>query len=131
MKLEPEDLERAQQEASRLGVSVGVALIRLGLVSERELTEFLARQHGVPPIDLATRTASREVAMLVPTDVCLRLLAVPVERHGSVLVVAFADPSNVYALAELEERTHLDIEIVVSCETAVRSAIARLQGAGP
>jgi type IV pilus assembly protein PilB len=69
--------------------------------------------------------------MLVPTDVCLRLLAVPVERHGSVLVVAFADPSNVYALAELEERTHLDIEIVVSCETAVRSAIARLHRSEP
>lgn len=129
--LEPEDLKRAQQEASRLGISINVALIRLGLVSERELTEFLARQYGVPPIDLSARTISDELALLVPPEVCSRLLVLPVERHGSVLVVAFADPSNDHALAELEERTYLDIEIVVSCETAVRSAIARPQRAGP
>ncbi|MDP3502807.1 MAG: hypothetical protein Q8S33_20905 [Myxococcales bacterium] len=113
--IEPEDLERAQNEAS----------------SERELTELLARQYGVPAIDLSTRTISSEVVMLVPNDVRLRLLAVPVERHGSVLVVAFADPSNFAAVTELEELTQMDIEIVVSCETAVRSAIARLQSAGP
>ncbi len=129
--IEPEDLERAQAEASRLGISVGVALIRLGLVSERELTELLARQHGVPAIDLTSRTVSHELATLVPIDVCSRLIVVPVERHGSVLVVAFADPSNVAAMAELEERTKLDLEVVVSCETAVRAAISRRHGSEP
>lgn len=49
----------------------------------------------------------------------------PVERIGSVLVVAMADPSNEYATEELERLTKLDLEVVVASEPGIRSAIAR------
>lgn len=123
--IDPDDLRRAQAEAKRRGVSIATAIIELGLVSEADLTDFLAKQYGKPAVDLSPRPVAVEVTQLIARDVALRLLVMPVERIGSVLVVAMADPSNEYATEELERITKLDIEVVVASEPGVRAAIAR------
>lgn len=120
-----EELQRAHQEAKRLGISVGAALVKLGFIEEAKLTAFLAEQYGVPAVDLSTRVIPPNVAALVPPAVGRRLITVPLERLGSVLVVAMADPSNVSAIEELERLTGCDIEPVVSSENSIRIAIER------
>lgn len=123
--IDPDDLRRAQAEAERRGVSIATAIIELGLVSEADLTDFLAKQYGKPAVDLSERPVAVAVTQLIARDVALRLLVMPVERIGSVLVVAMADPSNVYATEELERLTKLDLEVVVASELGIRRAIAR------
>ncbi len=123
--IEPDDLRRVQAEAERRGVSIATAIIELGLVSEADLTDFLAKQYGKPAVDLSARPVAVAVTQLIARDVALRLLVMPVERIGSVLVVAMADPSNVYATEELERLTKLELEVVVACELGIRRAIAR------
>lgn len=123
--IDPDDLRRAQAEAKRRGVSIATAIIELGLVSEADLTDFLAKQYGKPAVDLSARPVAVAVTQVIARDVALRLLVMPVERIGSVLVVAMADPSNEYATKELERITKLDIEVVVASEPGVRAAIAR------
>ena len=123
--IEPEDLRRAQAEAKRRGISIATAIIELGLVSEADLIAFLAKQYGKPAVDLSERSVAADVTQLIARDVALRLLVMPVERIGSVLVVAMADPSNVYATEELERLTKLDLEVVVASEPGIKAAIAR------
>ncbi len=123
--IEPDDLRRAQAEAKRRGISIATAIIELGLVSEADLIAFLAKQYGKPAVDLSERSVAADVTQLIARDVALRLLVMPVERIGSVLVVAMADPSNVYATEELERLTKLDLEVVVASEPGIKAAIAR------
>lgn len=123
--IEPDDLRRAQAEAKRRGVSIGTALIELRLIAEADLIALLARQYGKPAVDLSKRVVDAKATTLVPRDVALRLLAIPLERIGSVLVVAMADPSYGDATEELERLTGLDIELVVSSEPGIRAAINR------
>ncbi len=120
---EPKDLERARTEADRSGISLGAALLKLGVVDEMVLTRFLAQQYGVPAVDLRTRTINSDVARLISREVALRLCAIPVERCGSVVVVAMSDPSKHEASLELASLIGADLEVVLSLEPAIRSAI--------
>lgn len=123
--IEPDDLRRAQAAAKRRGISISTAIIELGLVSEAELIAFLGQQYGKPPLDLSERSVAADVTQLITRDVALRLLVMPVERIGSVLIVAMAEPSNVTATEEMERLTKLDVEVVVASEPGIRAAIAR------
>lgn len=123
--IDPDDLERARREAKRSGLSIGSALVRLGVIKASELTEFLATQYGCPALHLSTQRISAEATKLVPRETALRLLTIPVERVGSVLIVAMADPSNVSAMEELEGLTGFDLEVTVSAEPEIREAIEK------
>jgi len=122
--LDPDDLWRAHAEAKRLGISVPMALLQLGLADEAQLVQFLARQYDVPAVDLRGREISPAVGCLIAKEVALRLRAIPIDRLGSVLIVAMADPSDRSAVEEVSRLVGLDIEVVVSAEPAIRAAIA-------
>src|SRR5690606_19585153 len=92
---------------------------------ERELTEFLAKQYGVPSISLAEFEIDKQVIDLVPKEVALKHTVLPVQRSGSMLIVAMSDPSNIYAIDDLKFLTGLNIEPVVTTDAAIEEAIAK------
>ena len=121
--INPEDLRRAQEEARRSGIRIGTALIKLGIIEEAKLLEFLAQQYGVPSVDLRTRSISFDAKRLITREDALKWHVLPIERTGSVLLVAMCDPSNVYARQDIERITGLDIEMLIASEPAIRAAI--------
>ena len=123
MFIRKDDLRRAQDEAKRSGISIGAALVKLGVIDEVEIIEFLSEQYGVPAVDPRTRVVSPLATKLLTRQAALKWLAIPVERIGSVLLVAMADPSNFYAKEAIESLTGLDVEALVATEPAVRAAI--------
>ena len=53
--LTAEQLREARDEARSRGGRVGAQITQLGYLNENELTDFVAKQYGVPSIDLAAR----------------------------------------------------------------------------
>ena len=91
-------LKEAQAEQRETGQRLGYSLTKLGYIQESDLTQFLSRQYGVPPIDLSTFEIDPEVSKLVPEDVCRRHTVIPVNRTGASLIVAMSDPANILAI---------------------------------
>jgi type IV pilus assembly protein PilB len=120
-----EQLRQAQQEQRNTGKRLAYSLTKLGILAETELTEFLSRQYGVPSISLDEFEIDPEVIALVPKDVATKHTVIPVQRAGSTLIVAMADPSNIYAVDDLKFLTGLNIEAVVSTDSAIEAAIQR------
>jgi len=118
-------LKRAQADQRTTGKRLSYSLSRLGILGERELADFLSAQYGVPWMSLTDYEIDPKVALLVPRAVASKHTAIPVQRAGSTLVVAMADPSNIYAIDDLKFITNLNVEPVVSTETAIEDAIAR------
>ena len=58
-------------------------------------------------------------------EVAQKHLVIPVNRAGQSLIVAMADPSNIYAVDDLKFTTGYNIEPVVSSEPSIREAIDR------
>lgn len=126
--LSPQQLNQARQQSKQKGSRLGHELVKSGLIREADMTNFLSRMHGVPSINLSTITIAPNVIELIPKAVAQRHLCVPINRTGSTLVVAMADPSNIYAADDLRFMTGYNIEVVVASETAIEEAIVKYYG---
>jgi type IV pilus assembly protein PilB len=121
--LSAEQLLKAREEAATKGRRLGAQITELGFLDENELTEFVAKQYGVPSINLEDFAIESDVIALIPEEVANKHNVVPVNRAGSTLILATADPSNIFALDDIKFLTGYNIQPVVASEEAIRNAI--------
>ncbi len=121
--LTAEQLKRARDEARTNGARLGHQITKLGYLQETELTEFVAKQYGLPSIELAEFEIDHEVIKLIPEEVAIKHTVIPVNRAGSTLILATADPSNIFAIDDIKFLTGYNVEVVVSSEEAIKAAI--------
>jgi type IV pilus assembly protein PilB len=120
-----EQLERALSEQKQTGHVLGRVLIDLGLVKESELMAALATQVGLRFVDLSDSSIDPSAAALVPEPVARRYHAVPIGYEGAKLVVAMADPSNLFGLDDIRTITGLDVVPVVATAGDIEAAIRK------
>jgi len=65
---------------------------------------------------------------LIPKEVAEKHSLVAVNRAGNSIIVAMADPSNIFAVDDIKFLTGYNVEVVVASETAIREAIAAHYG---
>ncbi len=112
-----------EQKAAGGKLRLGSILIKNNLISEPELTSFLSKQYGVPSINLADFEIDPAVIKIIPVDIAQKYQIVPVNRAGSTLIIAMCDPSNIFAIDDIKFMTGYNVEVVVSAETAIKTAI--------
>ncbi|MCP4678118.1 MAG: type IV-A pilus assembly ATPase PilB [Deltaproteobacteria bacterium] len=117
------ELRQAQELQKASGGNLGKTLTKLGHVSDKEITEFLASQYNVPAIELGEYPIEPEIAALIPQEVAERHKIIPVSRAGTSLVVAMVDPTNLHAIDDVKFLTGYNVEPVVSSEAAIERAI--------
>jgi type IV pilus assembly protein PilB len=123
-----QQLQKAQEEQRKGGGRLGFNLTKLGYIEESELTAFLSKQYGVPSINLAEFEIDPEVIKLVPQEVAEKHQVIPVNRAGASLIVAMADPSNIFAIDDLKFLTGYNIEVVVASDGAIKESIEKYYG---
>ena len=121
--ISPTQLKKARDRSKRDGSRLGYELTRLGFVEEGDLTSFLSRHFGVPSVNISDIDIPQEIINLIPGEVAERHQCLPINRSGGTLVVAMADPSNIYAIDDLKFMTGYKIEPVVASESALETAI--------
>ncbi len=120
-----EQLRRALQEQETSGGKLGTNLVKLGYVTEDDITSFLSKQYGVPSINLSEFEIDQDVISLIPKEIAQKHRCLPINRAGPSLIVAMADPSNIYAIDDLKFLTGFNIEVVVASEAAIEEAFQR------
>ena len=123
-----DQLKQAIAHQRQNGGRLGTALMKLGFVSDDEITEVLSRQYGVPSINLKYYEVDPAVIKLIPQDTAVRYQIVPLSRVGSTLTIAMIDPTNVFAMDDIKFMTGFNVEPVVASETSVNEAIAKFYG---
>jgi len=124
----PQQLQEAIEHQRRNGGKLGTSLVKLGFVSEDVIVQVLSRQYGVQTINLDLYEIEEEVLRLVPREIAKKFNVVPVKRNGATLVLAMADPTNVFALDDIKFMTGLNIEPVVAMEASIQRAIEKYYG---
>ena len=123
--LSAEQLRKAREGARAGGGRLGAQITKLGFLEESELSDFVAKQYGVPGIDLDEFEVDPAVIQLIPEEVSVKHTVLPVNRAGSTLILATADPSNIFAIDDIKFLTGYNVEVVVASEEAIRRAIDR------
>ncbi len=123
-----DQLDAALKSQREEGGKIGEALVRVGAVTEGDITETLSQQFGVPSIDLASFEIDPSVVKIVPADVARKYGVLPVNKTGATLTIAMGDPTNVFAMDDIKFMTGYNVEPVVASEVALRKAIDRHYG---
>ena len=95
------DLDQALDLQHERGLRLGEMLVQMGAVTSADLAEVLAEQFGVPFVNLVTSPPDPLLSSLIPEGFARRYRAVAVARSGDRVVVAMADPTDVFAIDDL------------------------------
>ena len=118
-----DQLDKALQEQKSNGQRLGYNLVKMGFVQETEITKMLARQYRMPAVDLARFEVDPKIVKMIPSDVALKHLVLPLKREGRTLTVAMADPTNLSVIDDLKFITRYDIFPVIAGEYTLRTAL--------
>src|SRR5258707_44789 len=124
----PEQLDQAIRMQKESGSRLGSALVKLGFLSDEDVTNFLSRQYGVPAINLSYFEIDGSVVKLVPYDTAKRYQILPLSRVGASLTIAMVDPTNVFAMDDIKFMTGFNIEPVVASESSIGEGIEKAYG---
>ncbi len=118
-------LTKAALQQKTAGGTLTGNLVKIGAITEEQLLDFLAKLFGCPSIDLKNFEPDPALTRLLPGDVATKFMALPVSKSGRKLVVAMANPSNIFALDDIKFITGYDVEPRVGSEAAIKKALDR------
>jgi type IV pilus assembly protein PilB len=121
--LTEEQLDAALSEQAETQKSLGRILIDSGLVTEGDLVAMLSRQIGLEFVDLTETTVDPSAAGLISASLARRYQALPLGWEDDRLVLALADPSNVFAIDDIRTITKRELKVVVATRAAIIDAI--------
>src|SRR5688572_18788169 len=124
----PQQLKEALDYQRVHGGRLASTLVRLGMLSDEEVTAVLSRQYGVSSVNLDLFEVDPSAVSLVPQETAERYAVLPLSRVGATLTLAMVDPTNVFAIDDIKFMTGLSIEPVVVSETTLNSAISKYYG---
>ncbi len=125
-----DQLDAAVIEQNRLGRSLGRVLVDQGVLTEAQLVAALATQIGMRFVDLADVQVDGSALARVPGHVARRHTAIPIGHEDGRLVVAMADPANVFAIDDIRSVAGIEVKPVVATRNDVNAAIDRFYRAG-
>ncbi|MBM4365438.1 MAG: type IV-A pilus assembly ATPase PilB [Deltaproteobacteria bacterium] len=123
--ISPLQLQKAMETQRSTGGRLGHQLTKLGYIEENELTAFLSKQYGVPSINLSDFEIDAEVLKVIPKEVVVRHQVIPINKSGNTLIVAMADPSNIYAVDDIKFISNFNVDVVVASEGQIAEAIEK------
>lgn len=123
-------LEAALGYQRRWGGRLGEIVVDMRFADDERICGALARQLGVPAVDLASREIPQEVVQILPRATCEKYKLFPFEivkqeRGPARLWVAMSDPTNLEAVDEIRFRSGMAVSVAAAPTSAVEAAIRR------
>jgi len=124
--LTQEQLRPALDLHRREGVRIGQSLVSLDLVSEEQVAAALARQAGLPYINLAQVALDGAVARRLPEEVARERRVLPLYDDGEATVLACAEEPIPPLLSQVEGLLGRPARPVIVADAALEQALDTL-----
>ncbi len=124
--IDQEQLQLASDKQRELGGQDPIArvLVSMGFIAERDRVRCLGKVWGIQFMDIAEANPHPDAIAMLSPQIAKRFKAIPVEKEGNRLVVAMANPLDVFIVDELRLTTGLDIEPMIAVEDDLNAALA-------
>ena len=100
-------------------------LAELGFASETGVAQAIAESMGLAFIDITAYDMDANAALMLTSDLMRKYTVLPIKVQDEELVVAMADPANIFAIDDLRIVTGREIRPVVAVESDLSQAIDR------
>ena len=121
----------AEQKKRNNGMKFGDLLIDMGLVTDGQIVTALCQQLGYEEVNLATFQVDEDILKLADEAVLRKHCLLPFgfsPKNPNLLMVAMKDPLDIRAVDDISFVTGYQIEIHVTTEQDVTTAIERYYG---
>ncbi len=116
-------LEAALAEQKRSGHKLGITLVELGYINEKQLLEFLSQQLNIPFIDLKKFKLDPQVVQLLPEAQARRYRALVLEAGAQDALVGMADPTDLFAFDQISSLLKRHVRQAVVWESDLLRAL--------
>jgi len=100
-------------------------LVEQGVVTDLQVASARAAQAGLPFVELVDYPIDRAAVVLVPAALCRRHNVLPIAVSGDRLLIAMANPGDVFALDDVRAATRMRVDAVVAERTDLKNALNR------
>lgn len=123
-----QQLQTALEEQQRTKKKLGDVLLAQGVLTEHQLIEVLEFQLGIPHVTLSSFQIDAKLSQVIPEQMARRYQVLPIRVDGRKLMVAMADPLDLFVIDDLRMSTGFTIEPAIISRGELQRGIARLYG---
>jgi type IV pilus assembly protein PilB len=124
--LTDDDLDRALEQQRSTHKRLGEVVVEMGMASDLDVARVLADHFGVLFVDLDERAPDFAVTSLISEEVARRYRALPIERWSDQIVVAMANPGDVFALDDIRVLTGKPVVPVLAAAAQLAEQLDRV-----
>lgn len=118
--------EALQKQHEGVPLPLEHLLVQLGHITEKDRVRVMGHHWGVPFVDLVETPPDPQLASMLTPEMAKRYRAVPVAKENGRLLVAMADPLDIFAIDEIRQHTKHEIEAAIATEEDIQTALKRL-----
>jgi len=126
-----EQLDAAlQRQKDAPGRLLGTVLIEHGDATEESIAQAVGCQLGLPYICPNEDTIDTDAIQMIPRDLCMWHVCVPMKVNDERIVLAMANPLDAQGITTIEQNTKRRVAPVVAAPTDILNAIDQFYGRG-
>lgn len=124
-KISKEDLKYAFAMHDKIGGDFAPLLVKLGYVSDDDITGIIGNMEGIRTIDVSSLVIPQKLVYSLPRDVIEKHNVMPVARKEGFLTLAMSDVNDFEAIEKIQFLTGLRVEPVLASREAIRKTIVQ------
>ncbi len=121
-----DQLKVALQEQKKMGRKLGNTLVELGMIDEDSILNLLSSQLAIPLVDLRSFNYNEKVVRTLSESIARRYRAIVLEDRASDYLVGMADPTDLYALDEIQEKLSKPVSQAIVRESDLLEAFDKV-----
>lgn len=123
-----DQLGEAEDLASSLGITVEDSLVRLGYISDAEMSQMRADEYGYDVVDIASMEIPQSIIALIPESVARENIVIPLAMVDERLRVAMSNAMDLDVIDKLRFMTNREIDPVGASKESIQTSINRHYG---
>jgi Type II secretory pathway, ATPase PulE/Tfp pilus assembly pathway, ATPase PilB len=100
-------------------------MLTTGAITGMQIARARAAQAQVPFVELLDYPVDRDAVARVSPSICRRHAVLPISVQGDTLVLAVADPGDLFAIDDVRTAAHMPVQPVVAAAADLAAAIDR------
>ncbi len=124
-----DELFQALDEQKKTKQRLGKVLVDLGIVSEEVIIQFLSSQMGITYVklsDMKIEDFKTELQEKIIIAIANKHMAIPIAKENDILIVAMADPLDIFAIDDIKRITGYNIKPVIASESEIKMVIEHI-----
>lgn len=124
--LSEEQLKMAMDFQTSVGGKLGAIVVKLGFIEDQTLTAFIAKQQGMPVVNLDEIVLPENLVKKLPRKLIEHHHVLPIRFHDGVLTVVTSDPYDYEAIEEIQLAVDSRVEVQLAARSQILRAITEI-----